>query len=76
MCNLTTAILHNDEWDPTKPFGQNQHLVPPARRLDDPFGKGRELIVEIEIDPRGTNDIYIDDFVSLTVKIEGADDLI
>jgi hypothetical protein len=34
------------------------------------------LIVEIEIDPRGTNDIYIDDFVSLTVKIEGADDLI
>jgi hypothetical protein len=78
ICNLTTAILHHDEWDPTKLLGQNQHLVPPARRLDDsiPFGKGRELIVNIEINPRGTNDIYIDNLVLLTVKIEGADNLI
>ena len=71
MCNLTTAILHNDEWDPTKPFGQNQHLVPPARWLDNSisFSKGRKLIVDIEINSRGTNDIYIDDLVLLTVKI-------
>ena len=78
MCDLVTAILHNDEWDPTILFGRNQHLVPPPRPLDDdiPFGEGRELIVDIEIDPRGMNDVYIDDVVSLTVKIEGTDNLI
>jgi hypothetical protein len=78
MCDLTTAILHNDEWDPTKPFGQNQHLVPPPRWLDEsiPFGKGRKLIVDIDIDPRGTNNIYIDDLILLTVEIEGTDNMV
>jgi hypothetical protein len=77
MCDLTTLILHNDKWDPTRLFGRNQHLVPPARRLDDdiPFGEGQELIVDIEVDVRGTNNIYIDDLVSLVVKIEGSDNL-
>ncbi len=69
MCDLTTAILHDDEWDPTKLFGQNQHLVLPAWWLDDsiPLGKGLKLIVDIEINLRGTNDIYIDDLVLLIV---------
>ena len=78
MCDLTTAILHNDKWDPMMLFGRNQHLVPPPRRLDDqiPFGKGRELIVDINVDSQGMNDIYIDDLVSLTVEVEGSDNLI
>jgi hypothetical protein len=78
MCNLTTAILHSDKWDPMMLFGRNQHLVPPPRRLDDqiPFGKGRELIVDINVDSQGMNDIYIDDLVSLTVEVEGSDNLI
>ena len=78
MCDLTTAILHNNKWDPMMLFGRNQHLVPPPRRSDDqiPFGKGRELIVDINVDSRGMNDIYIDDLVSLTVEVEGSDNLI
>ncbi len=58
-------------------FGRNQHLVPPPRRLDDqfPFGKGRELIVDINVDSRGMNDIYINHLVSLTVEVEGSDNL-
>jgi hypothetical protein len=77
MCDLTTAILHNNKWDPTMLFGRNQHLVLPARRWDDdiPFGEGQELIVDIEVDARGTNDIYIDDLVSLVVEIKGLDNL-
>jgi hypothetical protein len=60
MCNLTTAILHNNDWNPLTLFGRNQHLVPPARTLDNsiPFGEGWELIVDIILDPRGTNNIY------------------
>ncbi len=78
MCDLTTAILHNNEWDPMTLFGRNQHLVPSSRRLDDQilFGKGRELIVDINVDSQGVNDIYIDDLVSLTVEVEGSDNLI
>ena len=31
MCDLVTAILHNDEWNLMTLFGRNQHLVPPPR---------------------------------------------
>jgi hypothetical protein len=77
MCNLTTAILHNNEWDLTKLFGQNQHLVPPPRWLDDliPFGKERVLNDNIGINPQGMNDMYINNLILLTEKIEGQDNL-
>jgi hypothetical protein len=67
ICDLITAILHNDGWDLTALFGRIQHLVPSARRLDDsiPFGEGQELIIEIEVNARGTKDIYIDNLGSI-----------
>jgi hypothetical protein len=43
---------------------------------DIPFGKGRELILDITVDPRGMNDVYIGNMISLTVKIEGTDNLV
>jgi hypothetical protein len=45
--------------------------------LDDdiPFREGQELIVAIEVNTRGTNDIFIDDLVLLVVEIEGLDNL-
>ncbi len=69
ICNLTTAILHNNAWDPSCLHRQNHHLVPPPIVLDNSIllGIGRELIVDIPVNPRGTNDIYIDDLISLTV---------
>jgi hypothetical protein len=78
MCDLTTAILHNNEWDPTTLFGRNQHLVPPGRSLDIniPFGEGRELIMDIDVDSRGINNVYIDNLILLVVKIEGSDNLL
>jgi hypothetical protein len=75
ICNLTTAILHNDAWDPSCLHGQNQHLVPPPIVLDKsiPFEIGQELIVDILVNPRGTNNIYIDNLISLMVEIKGTD---
>ena len=51
---------------------------PPKKYLDDliPFAEGLELIVVIEIDPRGTTDDYIDDLISLTVGVEGMDNIV
>ena len=37
---------------------------------DIPFGIGRDLIVNIPVDPRGTVDLYIDDFCGLMVDID------
>ena len=52
-----------------------QHLIPEPITLDDniPFGEGRELIVNIQVDPRGTNDVYVDDIIPLTVGQPGTD---
>ncbi len=78
FCNLTTTIRQNDDWEPMKIFGRNQHLVPPPKFLEDliPFVEGLELVVDILINSRGMLDIYIDNLVSLAVEIEGTDNLI
>ncbi len=71
-------IKHNKRWDPMKLFGRNQHLAPPPKFLDDliPFTDGLEMIVEIDMDPRGTMDDYIDNLISLVVEVEGTDNLV
>ena len=53
ICNLLTAIKHNNNWDPLTLFGINQHLAPQKKFLDDsnPFAKGFDLIVKIDINP-------------------------
>lgn len=46
--------------------------------MDDniPFGVGKELIVDIEINPRGTSNIYIDDdMIPLTIDIPDTNNL-
>ena len=53
-------------------------MSPPKKYLDDsiPFAEGLELIVEIDIGPRGTTDDYIDDLITLTVDVEGMDNIV
>jgi hypothetical protein len=61
ICDLATAILHSNDWDPDKIYAPNQHLVPKKVTLNNniPFGQGKELVVDIPINPRGMHDIYI-----------------
>ncbi len=70
ICNLATAILHNDLWDPTKLHSSTQNLVLPPRTMDSniPFGIGKELIMYIKTNPRGTHNIFIDNMIPLTVQ--------
>ena len=77
ICDLATAILHNNLWTPADLHSPTQNLVPPPKAMNNnvPFGIGKELIVEIEINPRGTHDIIIDDMIPLTVDIPGTDNL-
>ena len=76
--DLANAILHDDTWDPTTLFAPCQHLVPVMILMDDsiPFADGAEQIVDIPIDPRGTGNVYVDDFIETTIVIEGTDNVI
>jgi len=77
ICDLATAILHDDLWKPAELHSPTQNLVPPPKPMEDnvPFGIGQELIVDIDVNPRGFNDVYIDDMIPLTVDIPGTDNL-
>ena len=35
-----------------------------------PFGKAKELIVDVPVDPRGFVDVYIDNLISLAMDKE------
>ena len=43
MCDLETAILHEDDWSPAKTHAPNSNLVPNKKIMSDavPFGVGR-----------------------------------
>jgi hypothetical protein len=75
ICDLANKILLRDKWDPSSLSSPAQHLMPEKTHLTDdiPFGIGRELAVDIPVDPRGKIDLYIDNFVGLTVDINSSD---
>jgi hypothetical protein len=74
ICNLATAILLNEDWDPNKLHTPNQDKFPEPQffRDDTPFSKGRELIV-VEVNKFGIRDIYIDDLISLGLDLPDSD---
>ena len=55
ICDLANVVMHDDDWNPRDLRSPIQHLVPTPITLDSdiPFGEGRELIVNIPINPRG-----------------------
>ena len=75
ICDLSMAILQDDDWDPATLHAPNPELVPPPVLLpsDVPFGVGRDLVVDIPVNPKGIVDIFLDDTVSLTVALPGSD---
>ena len=76
ICDLINAILQHDDWEPLTLFAETaQANVPPKETLDDdtPFGIRRDLIVDIPVDARGIVDLYIDDFIGLTVDLNNTD---
>ena len=59
-------LLHSDDWDPGSLRSKLGDMVPNPnfRPYDVPFAEGKDLIVDIQVDPRGTSDVYIDDTTS------------
>ncbi len=69
--DLANAILLSDDRDPLSLQSLAQHLLLDKIVLADdaPFRIGRDLIVDIPVNPIGIEDLYIDAFVGLTVDI-------
>jgi hypothetical protein len=75
-CNLINTILTSDNWNPLEFLASDsQHLIPPKCTLPDnvPFGIGCDLIVDIPVNLHGTINVYIDNFIGLTVNLKGSD---
>lgn len=71
ICDLASAIIIDDNWDPEELFSLDQHLIPPPSFLPDdiPFGEGKELIVSVDINDRGTHEMYLDDLIGLGIDL-------
>ena len=52
-------------------FSPKRYSASSVLEDDVPFATGRELIVNVPIDPRGYADVYIDDTTGLTVDLPG-----
>ena len=74
ICDLANELVQCNDWDPADLHASVQKDIPPPQFLDDdiPFAEGRELIVDILVNPRGKADVYIDNTTGLTVDIPGS----
>ena len=78
ICDLTNAIFHNKDWNPDDLFAPNSHLVPEPKLLPDdiPLAKGRDLVVDVPVNPKGTNEVFIDDNMTLAVDLPGSNNML
>ena len=69
------VILLNKNWKPDELHAPNQDGFPEPQFFPDdtPFGKGRELIIEIKVNKFCIHDIYIDDLIGLGLNLPDSD---
>ena len=77
VCDLATAILTNVDWESHELYSPDQEKIPsPAFLPDDiPFGEGKELIVDLQINDHGTHEMYLDDLIGLGIDLPGTDNI-
>ena len=73
ICDLANELLKCDDWEPADLHALVQEDIPSWQSLDEniPFAAGRELIVDIPVNPRGYADVYIDDTTGFTLDLPG-----
>ena len=73
ICDSANKLLKCKERDPLFLHALVQADIPTQEYLDDnvPFAIGRELIVNVPVNPHGYADVYIDDTTGLTINLPG-----
>ena len=74
---MSIAIMQDENGYPSKLRAPNGCHVPPPKILYEsiPFAEGKDLIVDVPVDTRGTEDVYIDDTIDLTVDVENSNNI-
>ncbi len=77
ICDLATALISHNNWDPDKLHTPDQNNFPPPNFLPNNirFGEGRELIVNIKTNPCGTHGIYINNLIGLGLNLPNSDNI-
>ena len=54
ICDLAMAIMQDEDWDPATLSSPEARHIPNLKCFGDdvPFGEGRELIVDVPVDPK------------------------
>ena len=75
---MQIAILQDESCNPKSLHAPGSELVPKKTILDDdvPFGVGKELIVDVPVEPKGIADVYIDDTIALGVDLQNTNNSI
>ena len=65
ICDLSIAIMQDEKWNPSHIQSPDGCHVPPPKILDEsiPFAEGKDLIVDVPVDARGVEDVYIDNTI-------------
>jgi hypothetical protein len=71
ICHLANKLLKCKDWNPNELHSSVQQDIPQWQYSDNavPFASGRELIVNIPINPKGYTDVYIDDTAGLRIDL-------
>jgi hypothetical protein len=78
VTDLANAILHEPDWDPHELFAPELLSIPTRPELPDeiPFGQAEELIVNVPLNEKGQNEMFIDDNCALTLDLPGSDNVV
>ena len=78
VTDLANAILHEPDWNPLELHSPEVELITKAKELPDdiPFGVGRNLVVDVPVNDKGLEDVYIDDIISVGLDLPGSDNML
>eukprot|EP00956_Cyclotella_meneghiniana_P017221 scaffold27841_cov34-Cyclotella_meneghiniana.AAC.7 len=77
VCDLTNAIISDEDWDLEALFNQQSLELPTPEFLDDdvPIAEARELVFDLPVDDKGCSDVFIDDLFAACVDLPESDNI-
>ena len=71
ICDVTNDLLLCDEWNEEEVYSTLSNFIPPDEEMDPsiPFGTADDLAVPVPVKDKGSFDVFIDDFIGVTVDI-------
>ena len=71
LCDTINDLLACKSWDENQICSDFIKNIPPAKNMNNniPFAEASELSVDIPVEDTGKFDVYVDDFIGITVDI-------